>query len=546
VTSIAYGRNEPSTVISTPQPEATETGIDILANGGNAVDAAIAASLVQGVIDPLMCGIGGMAVIQVATSNGKVHVIDGLGKTPLDADEHMWSKDFLGSTTDGFGYRVTDARNEYGPESVLTPGFLQSIALLHSEYGKLSWADLFGPAIEIARNGWMIRPHNATVFHQDERRYGRVDYGEKLVGSPDGRKLYSRENGYPRVGELIINSDLAETLTVLAKEGVQSFYTGTIARSMIDSIRRDGGLLSAADLEYYTVTQPEPASISYRGWDVYMPPYPAGGVQALQTLSILKEFDISSLEHNSPDHLIIMSEALKAALSDKERLWSSKDASASSFEMLLDSRYVCNQADMIKSGHRFDVDAGRNDSPHTTHLSVISDDGTAVSMTHTLGNPSGYIPTGLGFMMNGGMSTFDPRPGSNNSIAPGKRRSTTSAPTIVLSNQRPIIAVGAPGASWITSAVVQSLSNVLDFGMSAQEAVMAPRIAITSNAVDISNRIPRRVQRVLEGRDYEVRRSPLSYAFAAPHMVTAVHGRLDGGADPQRDGYADTYGTDPL
>src|SRR5699024_12113416 len=141
--------------------------------------------------------------------------------------EHMWSKDFLGSTTDGFGYRVTDARNEYGPESVLTPGFLQSIALLHSEYGKLSWADLFGPAIEIARNGWMIRPHNATVFHQDERRYGRVDYGEKLVGSPDGRKLYSRENGYPRVGELIINSDLAETLTVLAKEGVQSFYTGT-------------------------------------------------------------------------------------------------------------------------------------------------------------------------------------------------------------------------------------------------------------------------------------------------------------------------------
>src|SRR5262245_18738327 len=159
-------------------------------------------------------------------------------------------------------------------------------------------------------------------------------------------------------------------------------------------------------------------------------------------------------------------------------------------------------------------------------------------MTHTLGNPSGFVVAGTGMVMNGAMSTFDPRPGRPASIQPGKRRTSTMCPSIVFEGDKPVMTLGAPGASWIGPAVLQVTLNVLDWGMGMQEAIMAPRLVATSNAIDISNRISRKTERTLTAQGYEVRRSYLSYAFAGVHGISLWPEGLEGGADPQRDGMA--------
>jgi gamma-glutamyltranspeptidase/glutathione hydrolase len=178
------------------------------------------------------------------------------------------------------------------------------------------------------------------------------------------------------------------------------------------------------------------------------------------------------------------------------------------------------------------------DSEHTTTVSCVDADGMVVSLTHTLGVPSGVIPPGTGFMLNGAMNWCDPRPGRAASIAPGKRRFSSMTPTVVLEEGRPVATMGAPGGAWIPIAILQALVNLLDFGMGMQEAVQVPRFSATSDAVDVGNRIPRAAQRELEAMGYEVRRSPLSYPFAAVHGISMWDGRLEGGADPQRDGLA--------
>ena len=178
------------------------------------------------------------------------------------------------------------------------------------------------------------------------------------------------------------------------------------------------------------------------------------------------------------------------------------------------------------------------DARDTTHVSCVDADGMVVSMTHSLGIPSGVIVPGTGFILNGCMSVFDPRPGRAGSIAPGKRRFASMCPTIVYRDGAPVLTLGAPGGTWITLAVLQVILNVLDWGMGMQEAVSAPRFVATSEVIDISNRIPRTVQAAVEAMGYLVKRSPLSYAFAGVHGISLFDGALEGGADPQRDGMA--------
>ena len=177
------------------------------------------------------------------------------------------------------------------------------------------------------------------------------------------------------------------------------------------------------------------------------------------------------------------------------------------------------------------------DSANTTTISCVDADGMVASMTHTLGTASGVIPPGTGFMLNGAMNWYDPRPGRAGSIAPGKKRFSSMAPMVVFEGETPVMTLGAPGAAWIGVALLQVVLNVLEFGMTMQEAVMAPRFSATTDAIDIGNRIPRGVQRAVEAMGYEVRRNFHSYPFAAPHGITLFDGVLAGGADPQRDGY---------
>ena len=230
---------------------------------------------------------------------------------------------------------------------------------------------------------------------------------------------------------------------------------------------------------------------------------------------------------------------MKIAGRDREERGGDPRFYGGGLDELLSDEYADRCADRIRHGVKSDLSRDRAaESRHTTHVSCVDRDGMVVSLTHTLGNPSGFIVRDTGMMLNGAMASFDPRPGRVQSIAPGKRRSSTMCPSIVFEGDQAVMTLGAPGASWIGPGVSQVLLNVLDWGMGMQEAVMAGRAVATSNAIDISNQIPVSVERELAGMGYEVRRSHLTYAFAGVHGITMFDGMLEGGADPQRDGMA--------
>ena len=240
----------PTAMIVAPQPEAVEAGQSILAAGGSAVDAALACAFTQGVVDPLMCGIGGLGSMQVFDpATGQHVVLDGLSTCPAACTPTMWQSAFERECSDGYGYVLTGQLNELGRTAVTTPGILRLFEHAHASFGRLPWRDLLAPAISHAKDGWTIRPHVAGVFATNDAGYGRLPYVAKLAATPDGQALYLRPDGTPkRVGDRVQNQDLAATLTTIAQDGVADFYTGRIAERIVADMRAHGGYLSAADL----------------------------------------------------------------------------------------------------------------------------------------------------------------------------------------------------------------------------------------------------------------------------------------------------------
>ena len=526
-------------MIVAPQPEAVEAGTEVLAQGGSAVDAVLACALTQGVVDPLMCGIGGLGVMHVFDPKTARHlIIDGLSTCPAACTPDMWAGAFERECADGYGYVVRDGINELGRTAVTTPGILRVFEQAHASFGRLKWPALFGPAVGFAEDGWMVRPHVAMMFAMNEAGYGRLPYVTKLGLTEDGVRLYLRPDGTPkRPGDMVRNPDLAATLRSLAQNGADGFYTGAIAAHIVADMAAQGGLLTAADLAGFQARTQAPLEIDYRGWRVTVPPPPAGGIVVTEILRILERFDLVALGHNSPEFIQVLAEAMKIAGRDKDAHIGDPDFVPAPLEMLLSDTYADACAERIRSGEKTPLARVTSDAKNTTTVSCVDADGMVVSLTHTLGVPSGVIPPGTGFMLNGAMNWYDPRPGRAGSIAPGKRRFSSMSPGIVFADDRPVMTVGAPGGAWIGVALLQVLVNVLDFGMTMQDAVSAPRFSATTDAIDISNRIPRGVQSVLEGMGYLVQRSPLTFPFAAPHGITLWDGILEGGADPQRDGY---------
>lgn len=525
-------------MIVAPQPEAVEAGRDVLAAGGNALDAVIACALTQGVVDPMMCGVGGLGSLNLFdVHSGQNLVFDGLSTCPAASTPAMWEKLFERECSDGYGYVLKGGVNELGHAAVTTPGIMRVFGEAHAGFGKLPWAELFGPAISYAEGGWMIRPHVSTMFTLDETAYGRLPMVKKLAFTEDGRALYLRPDGTPkRVGEEVRNPDLAATLRGFARDGADSFYTGEIARRIAEDMRRHEGPMTFEDLANFKVQKRAPLTVAYRGRKIAMPPPPAGGIVVAEMLRILERFDLVSLEHNGPEYIRILAEAMKIAGLDKERHIGDPDFVLPPLDRLLSDAYAGECAERISRGEKTKLFRLTADSKDTTTISCVDGNGMVVSLTHTNGVPSGVIPPGTGFMLNGAMNWYDPRPGRAGSIAPGKRRFSSMTPTIVFEGETPVMTLGAPGGAWIGVAILQVLLNVLDWGMTASEAVAAPRFSAT-DAIDISNRIPRRTQKALEAMGYEVRRSPLTFPFAAPHAITMWDGELEGGADPQRDGY---------
>lgn len=527
-------------MIVAPQPEAVEAGALVLRRGGNAIDAAIACAFVQGVVDPLMCGIGGFGSMQVFMPKRGVHqVLEFYARAPLAARPDMWLDKLRGQSRDGFAFLLEGGISEQGHLAVCTPGSVAGYAEALSRWGTLDWADAIAPAIAEAKRGVMVRPHMHWFWSQDQGASGQVNTADKLRLSATGRALYFRPDGdLKRPGDMLHNADLARTLERLARGGPDLFYRGEIAQQAAADFAAQGGLLARNDFAEYRTSLAEPIWGSYRGHRIATNPPPSSGLSMLELLHILENFDVAALGHNSAAHVRLLAEAMKRMTIDKDAFMGDPAYVDVPVDRLTSKQHAAAHAASIRAGERASVKRLDRSQRETTHVSVVDADGNAVALTHTLGSPSGAITEGLGFIWNGTMSRFDPRPGRAGSIAPGKRRASSAAPTVVFSGDRASIVIGAPGGSYIAPAVAQGISNVIDFGMSMGEAVAAPRIMGVSDAIDVANRVPRFVTDALEAEGYTVKRNPMSFAFAALHGIRIADDGLEGGADPQRDGMA--------
>ncbi|MFT7594865.1 MAG: gamma-glutamyltranspeptidase/glutathione hydrolase [Paracoccaceae bacterium] len=526
----------PNAMIVTAQPEASEAGARVLMRGGNAVDAAMAAALVQGVVDPQMCGIAGFGSMQIYDPNGAHTCIDFHGKTPLSATPDMWRDLLEGETRDGFGFVLKGNVNDVGYQAVTTPGSLLAYYEAVREFGSWDWADICAPAVTQAEAGFYVRPH-VHYWWNSGAEMGRADVAERIGFSQTGRDAYFRADGsVKRIGDHVANPDLARTLAQIARDGADVFYRGEIADRIDADMRANGGLLRRADLEAYRTTRGDPLRGSYRGYDIATNHPPGGGIMLVEMLNILENFDLAGMGHNSTDYIRTVAEAMKAATSDKDT-HVGDPAFVDIPAHLTDKDYAATLAERIRAGEKMQVTRlGQPEPKDTTHVAVVDKDGTCVTMTHSLGMPSGVITDGLGFMYNGCMAVFDPRPGRAGSIAPGKSRFSSVVPTIAFKDGVPRIVIGAPGGTQIVMGVMQAMLNVMDFDMSMVEAVSAPRFSATSNAIDITNRIPGYLTEPLVDDGYEVIRSAMTFDIGAVHGIRIDGDALSGGADPGHDG----------
>ncbi len=530
-----------SAMICAPQPEAAEAGVAILRAGGNAVDAAIACALVQGVVDPLMAGIAGFGSMGIyMPARGYHGYIDFHAPAPRAARPEMWEAIIRSEARDGYGFILDGNVNDVGYQSICVPASLAAYHEAQRNYGNLPWSEIVQPAIAWAESGWAVRPH-VHFFWSEEGTMGRVGTRDRIAYTPASRALYCRDDGSPkRVGDTVRNPDYAAVLRLIAAGGADVFYRGEIARTIAADMRDNGGLLSAEDLRDYRPRRLAPLWGDYRDYRIATNNPPGGGIMLVEMLNVLEHFDLAALGHNSAGYIEVVAEAMKRATIDKDRYVGDPDFLDVPVERLIGKPYSARMAGEIRGGVRAEVERFNAGLPakDTTHISIIDRDGACVSMTHSLGMPSGVVTSGLGFMYNGCMGVFDPRPGRTGSIAPGKARFSSVCPSIVFRGDAPCLVIGAPGATQIAMGVLQAILNVLDFGMTMTEAVSAPRFSATSNAIDISNRIPRYVSRELEADGYEVVRSPYTFGFAAVHGIRIGEFGLDGGADPGHDGVA--------
>jgi gamma-glutamyltranspeptidase/glutathione hydrolase len=528
-------------MVVSPQPEATEAGRDILAAGGNAIDAAIATALVQTVVDPLMCGIAGFGSLAVYLPSKSIHTYyDFHSPAPAAVRPDMWESLIEGEARDGYGFVLKDNVNDIGYQSICVPASLKAYAEAHRDHGKLPWTELFGAAIDYAEGGWNVRPHVHT-FWTEEGTMGRVGNAERISFTRAARDLYCRPDGSPkRVGDGVVNRDYGAVLRAISQKGPDAFYRGEISDAIDADMQAHGGLLRRSDLEAYRIVRNKPLSSDYRDFRVTSNQAPGGGIMLLEMLGILENFDLRSVGHNALEYVRIVAEAMKVATRDKDLFIGDPSFVDVPTERLISKDYCTEIAEAIKRGDKAEVarfNAGLP-SKETTQVSIRDGEGNCVSMTHSLGMPSGVITSGLGFMYNGCMGVFDPRPGRAGSLAPGKARFSSICPSIVFEGDKPVLIIGAPGATQIAMGVLQVTLNILDFGMTMLEAVSSPRFSATSNVIDLSNRIPRSIERELVGLGYQTVRSPLSHTFGWVHGLKIKPGGLEGGADPATDGMA--------
>jgi gamma-glutamyltranspeptidase/glutathione hydrolase len=523
-----------------PQPRAADVGAAILSGGGNAIDAAIATAFAQMICDPFMCGVGGMGTFQYyVAETGENGMIDFHNRAGAKVTPDMWQADMKGRT-EVSGYTLfDDYRSELGYTSIMTPGTVAGFAEAHRRMGSKPWGELLQPAIRMARDGFDMTSYVRDYFTRDfmpgipdgMTRITKTDACRDIYVHPEGR-LY-------KVGEVLRNPDYGDTLEAISSNGPEEFYRGALGKKIADDLSANGSYVTAEDLAGYKPNCGAPVQGSYRGYRVSSNPPPGSGVTLIQMLQILDHFDLGALDHGSAAHIDLVARAMAAAHSDRNEYLADPSFADVPVDMMVSQDRAAEWAEKIRKGE-FLGDGKEAPPSCTTHLSVYDEAGNAVSCTHTIGTGSGVITPGLGFVYNNSMKLADPIPGNANSMAPGKARTTGMVPTMVFRDDgRPWIIVGAPGGSVIISAVLQTILNVIDFGMSPVEAVTVPRIHCEGGAIHAEARLPDSEMIALQAMGHEVKRNAISFdpVMSRGHVIVVDEdGGWRGGADPRGGG----------
>jgi gamma-glutamyltranspeptidase/glutathione hydrolase len=535
-----------SGMVATQEALATKAGLEVLKEGGNAIDAAVTVGFTLAVTLPEAgnLGGGGFMLVHLAKTNQNV-AIDYREKAPLAATKDMF--------IDANG-RVDPTKSRYSYLAVGVPGTVAGMVTALEKYGTISLARALQPGISLAENGFPINEYMYRTL---------VEAKEKMQPYPASTAIFYKPNGIPyQMGEILVQKDLAKSLKLIAKEGKKAFYEGSIADAIVAEMKANGGLITKEDLARYQPVIRQPVKGNYRGYEIYsMPPPSSGGVHLIQILNILEKFPLQSLGHNSARTIHLMAESMKLAYADRSKFLGDPDFVALPVERLIDKRYAdilrqkinlerATPSEKIAPGNPYQV----KESNSTTHYSVIDKYGNAVANTYTLNFSYGSCITvpGTGILLNNEMDDFSAKPGvpnafgviggTFNAIEPEKRMLSSMTPTIVLKDGKPFLVTGSPGGSRIITTTLQLLTNAIDFQMNIAEATNALRIhhQWLPDRLQVEKGLNNDTINLLKSKGYQVE---IVDAMGSTQSVISINGVLSGASDPRRPG-ALTLGID--
>ena len=482
-------------------PLASSAGAEMLAAGGNAIDAAIATLFTLTVVEPMMVGIigGGMAHIRLA--DGSHRFIDGQSTVPSAVKPDTY-KSKPGSAHDVFD--TVGEENLNGPKAVAVPGSLKAWCETLERFGTMSLADVMQPAIKHASRGYAATPylHECITDSADEMRKDRPI---SAIYLPNGEPL--------KPGERVVQAEYAETLKHIAQHGSAALYSGPLGDILVDYMKKNGGFIAREDLSSYKTVERAPIRADYRGWEILGPPPPAAsGVHIAQMLNILEGYDIAAKGFGTAETIHLLAEVLKIAFADRAAASGDPDYIKVPVQRLTSKDYARERRDAIDiaRAQKWGAGVSQLEGAHTTHMTAADAMGNVVATTQTINNLFGariLIP-GLGAVPNNYMNLYDPRPGHALSLAPGKRVTTSMSPMMALHGGKLVYALGLPGGKRIFPSALQALINLIDHGMSLQEAVEAPRVWTEGNALEVEFAVPDAVRGKLAAWGHKVAAVP--------------------------------------
>jgi gamma-glutamyltranspeptidase/glutathione hydrolase len=478
-------------------PLASAAGAEMLAAGGNAIDAAIATLFALTVVEPMMVGILGGGMAHIRLSDGSHRIVDGQSTVPGSVRPSTY-RPKPGAAHDAFDTVANE--NLIGPKSVATPGSLKAWCETLCNYGTMSLADVMQPAIRHATRGYRATPYLQECIG---------DAASAMFRDHPISAIYFRNGSPLKAGDRVVQAEYAETLKLIARDGEGALYGGPLGDILADYMQAHRGFVTRDDLTSYKTVERTPIRSSYRGWEIVGPPPPAAsGVHIAQMLNILEGYDVAALGYGTPETIHLLAEVLKIAFADRAAASGDPDYIDVPVERLTSKDYAAERRREIDSGRAQAWASGvqQFESAHTTHVTVADSASNVVATTQTINNLFGakiLIP-GLGAIANNYMNLFDPRPGHALSLAPGKRVTTSMSPMMALRDGRLVYALGLPGGKRIFPSAFQALVNLIDHGMSLQEAVEAPRVWTEGNALEVEQAVPEKARAALRSLGHEV------------------------------------------